>query len=250
MPNVMFLGNTRAVDSDGLTERCLRLLAESDLHVSAVVSDPALHILVEDLLSNNLYGCEWLSSEARDEGALIKCISENKIDIILSVHYPWVLSPAVLNMVPYAFNIHNAKLPEYKGFNMLSHIILHGDKVATTTIHRMAPDVDMGDIAYENAVEVTREDTAKSLLDKLIIAATRNFKKLIFALETGVEIPRIPVIGEGHFYKKDEIIPLKEIKNPQDFEEVDLKARAFWCPPHEPAYYLLNGVKIYVTRTW
>jgi methionyl-tRNA formyltransferase len=179
---------------------------------------------------------------------ILRAIREYNIDIIFSIHYPWVLSSEVLGAVNHrAFNVHNAKIPDYKGFNMLSHVILNQDKTATTTIHYMYGDVDMGDIIFEETVDVSLDETAISLYYKINNAVKVNFLRFLDYLISGKELPRKPVVGYGRFYPKNVIDELKEIKDPSDTNEMSLKSRAFYCPPFEPAYYIDNGVKIYVT---
>lgn len=247
MHRIMFLGTTRI--SNNLTESCLRLLASSNLDVVSIVSNNNLHLSVEDLLSNQLSLCEWLSTKNRNVDLILESISKNEVDTLISVYYPWILPVEILHAVNgFAFNLHNGKLPNYKGWNILSHMILNKEKTATTTIHWMAKKVDMGDIVFEESVQINLDETAQSLLHKLTTAAQINFKKLIYALENDVKIPSKPVEGEGRFYNNNEIDELKIIRNPLNKEEVDLKARAFYCPPYDPAYYILNGQRIYVYK--
>jgi len=70
---------------------------------------------------------------------------------------------------------------------------------------------------------------------------------LVRDLASGKTIPAKPVSGKGVFHKKSEINFLKKIACMDDFEEVDRKARAFYFPPHEPAYYELQKHRFYIT---
>ena len=60
-------------------------------------------------------------------------------------------------------------------------------------------------------------------------------------------IPHKKVIGKGRLYKRKSIEGLKEIVSLADFDEVDKKSRAFYYPPHEPAYFILKNKKYYVS---
>jgi hypothetical protein len=49
--------------------------------------------------------------------------------------------------------------------------------------------------------------------------------------------------GKGRFYSRHSIDTLREIKG---LHELDVKSRAFFIPPFEPAFVLMNGRKVYV----
>ena len=50
-------------------------------------------------------------------------------------------------------NLHNAKLPDYRGHNSISHEILNGETKHTTTIHKIAKEVDRGEILLEKEID-------------------------------------------------------------------------------------------------
>lgn len=242
----MFLGNTRAVDEgrEGVAQWCYNRLQKDKLSVPVVVCDKAF---IPDA-----YSCDLcIDTDSRNVGKILDAIEKYHINTIISVHYGWVLPAEALKAVNYnAFNLHNAKLPNYKGFNMISHMILNKEKTATTTLHWMDDEVDMGNVAFEITFDILPTDTSRTLYDKLDQAARENFNQLATALKTGREIPKKPIQGTGTFYSKHSLDALKQITNPTDFDEVDLKSRAFDCTPFEPAYYMVNGVKFYVRRTY
>jgi len=179
---------------------------------------------------------------------MLRSIRSDRIDLLISVQHPWILSKRVLEAVRYrAFNLHNAKLPDYKGYNSISHAILNGETSYTTTIHWMAPKVDSGDLAYEEELPITRWETSLSLYRKTVDAAVRNFRKLIHDLGHGLPVPRTPVAAKGRFYRKSAIAALRKIRSLRDHTEVDRKSRAFYFPPHEAAYIEVSGKRFYIS---
>jgi len=187
----------------------------------------------------------YMLENKTSENIVIDAIDKFNLNILISMHSSRIFSEEILEAVNWnAFNLHNAKLPDYKGFNTISHAILNGEKIYTTTIHWIVPEIDCGDIAYEEEIQI-KGDTAYSLYHRSIIAATRNFKKLLNGLENN-NIPRIPQIGEGKFYKKSDLNNYREIRDINNIDEVDVKSRAFHIPPYEPAYYILKGKKFYI----
>lgn len=190
----------------------------------------------------------FISNAERHEAVIRRRIRSDRMNLLISVQHPWIVSKHVLEAVRYqAFNLHNAKLPMYKGYNSISHAILNGDRSYTTTIHWMAPKVDSGDIAYEEELPITRQDTSLSLYRKTVGAAVRNFRRLIHDLSHGYPVPRLPVAGTGRFYKRSAIAALRKIRSLRNDTEVDRKSRAFYFPPHEPAYIEVSGKRLYIS---
>lgn len=193
----------------------------------------------------------FVSNSLRNETEIISKIKNLKINILLVVQHPWILSENVLNAVEgYSFNLHNAKLPEYKGHNTISHAILNREEYYWSTIHWMLPEVDSGPIAYSDKIKIDKEDTAWSIYNKTFKIVIRNFTCLLNDFILNTPIPRYKQSWTGRYYEKNEIDNLKEIKNLNDFDEVDRKVRAFTFPGKEPAYYKNNGAKFYLARTW
>jgi len=60
------------------------------------------------------------------------------------------------------------------------------------------------------------------------------------------KIPRKKIIGAGNLYSKKSIFCLKEIVSLEDHDEIDKKSRAFYYPPHEPAYFIINNKKYFI----
>ncbi len=192
-------------------------------------------------------GIPFVSNERRNEEALAELIGAHGANAIISVQHPWILSAAILKLVGFrAFNLHNAKLPDYRGYNSISHAILNGDQTYTSTIHWMAETVDTGDIAFEETVAIESDDTARSLYDRACAAGERGFERLIDHLQRGADIPRVPIAGEGRFFGRRSLDALREVVDPGDPREVDRKTRAFHFPPFEPAYCTVDGARRYL----
>ncbi len=85
--------------------------------------------------SNGIYtrcldgGVPFLSNERRNNDQILKMIADFDINTIFSVQHRWILPRTLLESVKYrAFNLHNAKLPDYKGNNICNHAILNRDR--------------------------------------------------------------------------------------------------------------------------
>lgn len=238
MRTILFLGQKP------VGEACFDLLLKrrDALRVAMAVSNAGTDVWwasagVREKAEQNAIG--FLDNASRREDAILDAVAALKVDTILSVQHPWILSGRILESVGgRAFNLHNARLPDYKGYNACNHAILNGDETFTSTVHWMDPAVDAGPLAFTETFPLARDETAISLYHKAEKAGLRAFARLVDALADGGDIPAIPLAGEGRFYARDSIAPLRRIVNPNDLQEVDRKARAFHFPPFEPAYIL------------
>jgi methionyl-tRNA formyltransferase len=234
-----------------LGELCFKYLWTTEIEVIGIISNARKDTwwksrwLYEFAERKNII---FLQNESRNDSGVRKLIADEKIDTIISVQNPWILPNFILDAVGRrAFNLHNAKLPNYKGHNVINHEILNGEKIHTSTIHQMIVEPDMGDVIFTENIPILPNDTAKSLYEKALSSGVSVFTKLIDFLRTGETLPHIPIRGMGKFYPRNSIDSLREIKNINDPEEVDKKARAFYFPPFEPAYFRTLGKKFYVT---
>jgi methionyl-tRNA formyltransferase len=229
-----------------IAKECLKIFKNcprENISISIVVTTDSFY---QNEISDNFDNVKFIDNSVRNEDLILSAISDYNIDAIISIQHPWILSSEIIEAVEQrAFNLHNAKLPEYKGHNSISHAILNKEDMYTTTIHWLAPKVDMGDIIFEQGIKIEKNDTAYSLYQKTLQPAVNNFSKLLRYLDEGIELPSCSIEGNGKFYSKHEINSLKEIKNPLDWEEIKVKYRAFHFPPHEPAFVSVGDQKYY-----
>lgn len=245
---VLFLGRKP------IGERCFsRLRAKGSVRLAAAVSNTTTGGAYDWWGTASIHrdcardGVPFVASEQRNEAAIAALIREHHIDTIVCVQHPWILSGSLLSLVGHrAFNLHLARLPDYKGYNSISHAILAGDPTYTATVHWMADDVDAGDIAFEVSVDVAAHDTARSLYDRAAAAGEAAFDRVVDCLARGADIPRTPLRGPGRFYPRDSLDSLRQIRDPSDPIEVDRKARAMYFPPFEPAYVVAGGARYHV----
>lgn len=183
----------------------------------------------------------------RNEGEIAEILRCHPEAILLSAQHPWILSEGVLSSAcGGAFNVHNAKLPDYKGHNSCNHAIYNGESTYTCTVHRLVADVDMGAIAFEETFAIDPGETALSLYRKAREAGARAFGRLLHALASDHEVPAVPVAGEGRFYGRHSVEGLKRIPDIADAEDVDRRVRAGYFPAFGYAYYELGGRRFYL----
>jgi methionyl-tRNA formyltransferase len=218
-------------------------------------SAPASGVEVVGVVSNAEAGVVWwrsnrvfesrgvvpfLGNRERAEDELIGLIREQRVDVLLSVQHPWILTARVLESVDHAINFHNAPLPAYRGFNAVNHALLDSEPSFACTAHWMVPEVDEGEIAFEYVFPIAPEETAFSLYAKAHLAALRIFAEAIERLSDGRPIPRRELTGANRFFPRDSIAGLRTVRG-GDAAELARRARAFYFPPFEPAHLEADG---------
>jgi methionyl-tRNA formyltransferase len=245
MVKILFLGQKP------LGESCFDILLQTkDMEIIGVVSN------VDSQKgwwgTNNIYKkcisekIPFLNNNKKSEEEIVKLIEEEKPDYLLSVQHPWILSSNILKAINYqAFNLHMAKLPDYKGWNSFSHAILNEEKEYGVTLHWIVEEVDEGAIAFEKLFLINNDDTAKSLYLKAHEESLCLMRLLCSALSRKHEIPKKPMPHSGSFYGKDSLQNIKNINSAdiKSLKEIQKIARACYFPPFEPAYFMCGNNK-------
>jgi methionyl-tRNA formyltransferase len=190
----------------------------------------------------------YIGDKNRTEKTIEKLIKEKGADFVLSIQYPWILSGDFLRVASNrVLNLHNARLPDYRGHNSISHEILNEESEHTTTLHWVAEEVDRGQIIATRNIPIENDDTAFNLWSRSVESALVLLRKFLEnASDVITESKMEPVPMGGRYYSKDQIAQLKVIPAHASLEKIDRIARAFWFPPHEPAYFLNGNRKLYV----
>lgn len=110
-------------------------------------------------------------------------------DVIFSFYYRKMIRPEILELPRVgAFNLHGSYLPHYRGRCPVNWVIIKGEKQTGVTLHYMVEKPDAGDIVGQKAVMIEISDTAKTLYDKMCVAA----KELLDALLPLIKEEKIP----------------------------------------------------------
>jgi methionyl-tRNA formyltransferase len=190
----------------------------------------------------------FISNEARNNEQILDLILKEEIDTIILVQHEWILPKSIIEAVNgAAFNLHMAKLPEYKGCNTFSYAIINGEKDYYTTILFMTEDVDAGDIVIEESVSVASDETAWSLYKKVSDLSLICFDRFVSLLKTNEPIPAKPMVGESRFYSRNDLEKVKNITDFSDLEKVGRIVRACTFSGFEPAYFSCGGIKYYIS---
>lgn len=231
-----------------ITETIQKLIHKKAKHyeIKAVCSDK------NTKLRNNISFIN--TNKSKKESKILKIIKSKKINFIISFTYKWILSERILKAVNYrSFNIHGAKLSEYRGNHTSIFPILDGKKYTYVELHHMNKFCDSGKIIASKKIKISLSDNGETLSDKIIINGLsilikfiekdcKNFKRI----ENFINKAPLKKKLNSKFIKTNSIIGLKKIVNLKNTKEIFLKTRAFDWNNYEPAYIVVNKKKIYL----
>ncbi|MDD2181653.1 MAG: methionyl-tRNA formyltransferase [Bacilli bacterium] len=123
-----------------------------------------------------------------------------EMDIVLSLEPDLIITCAYGQKLPKeiieaprlgCINIHASLLPKLRGGAPIHRAIINGHKTTGITIMHMDNELDQGDIISQEEIEITDEDTASTLHDKLSVLGRDLILKTLPSIINGTA-PRIP----------------------------------------------------------
>jgi methionyl-tRNA formyltransferase len=107
-------------------------------------------------------------------------------DCVIVSSYNRIL-PSDLLALSHFINVHYAPLPEYRGRANVNWAIINGEKVAGISIHRMVPDLDAGNILFQETIPIEDADTVTTLYDRLNTIQRHVLGDVVARLLAGAE---------------------------------------------------------------
>lgn len=225
----------------------------SKYDVKAVVTQPDRKVGREGKLSQ-----PPVKKLAQEHGIFViqpENIKEEWQDVI-SFHPNLIITCAYGQIIPRellvypefgCINVHASLLPKLRGGAPIHHAIIDGHKKTGVTIMHMSPKMDAGDMISQCEIEITDEDTASSLHDKLkIVGRDLLLETLPSVLDKTA--PRIQQKEEEATYgynitKEDEKLDFE-----QGRRQVYNKVRGLNSWPG--AYTILDGKRIKIWKCY
>jgi UDP-4-amino-4-deoxy-L-arabinose formyltransferase/UDP-glucuronic acid dehydrogenase (UDP-4-keto-hexauronic acid decarboxylating) len=122
----------------------------------------------------------------------VQRIAELKPDILFSFFYRHLVRPPILEIPPAGcLNLHASLLPRYRGRCPVNWVLIHGEKETGVTLHYMTPRPDDGDIVCQEKIQVSDDDTARTLHDKACAVSAAMLDEILPRLANG-SAPRTP----------------------------------------------------------
>ena len=154
---------------------------------------------------------------------------------------PFLISEDNIKKFPNGIiNLHTGLLEEYRGRWMSSWAVINNEKFTGYTWHYVNSQFDAGNIIFQQKFLISKQDTAFSL----------NFKILNHAIESIEHVLTknlgTPPTKLGRYYNKEK--PFNGIiQDGWSNNQINQFIKAMYYPPYEPAIFLKNNVKHYVS---
>lgn len=127
----------------------------------------------------------FIEYDKLDDVFFIQKIRDLKADIAIVCSFNYKIPEVLLNSVKDGFiNVHPSLLPEYRGPNPYTAVILNNDKETGLTLHFMDENFDTGDIIIQKKLVVTNIDTMGTLFNRLNILALDMLLETLEKYET------------------------------------------------------------------
>ena len=116
----------------------------------------------------------------------IKELKALKADCLVTCAYGQILTQDVLDVFEKGvYNIHASIVPRWRGASPIQHALLYGDKKTGISIIKTDIGLDTGDIVLRKELEITQDDNATILFEKLAILGTESIVQALQLLESG-----------------------------------------------------------------
>jgi len=158
-----------------------------------------------------------------------------------------MLPEVVWNMPPKGtINLHGSLLPQYRGAAPINHAVINGETETGVTTFFLKHEIDTGDVIFSAKTEITDEDTAGTLHDKLMHIGADLIVKTVKAIDENnyTEMPQ-PVNTELKAAPKI-FKDFCEINWNQDLQTVYNHIRGL--SPYPTAFTSLNGKSLKVFK--
>lgn len=173
---------------------CLQELIDQGHEVVGVVTAPNFqpHLPSEQTVigvaTKNLLPLYMPTYEtvARPSPDFLEIIRSAEPDLIVSMHYPAIFKPALLNLPSLGcVNIHPSKLPEGRGMTPSWWYLYLGREIAWTTLHYLDAGVDTGDVIASGSTPITTDDTGESVSKRLSEVGSQIFRANLLSITDG-----------------------------------------------------------------
>jgi methionyl-tRNA formyltransferase len=145
--------------------------------------------------------------------AFLEKIGSMDLDLIISVAAPVIFKQEILAVPKLGcINIHNGKLPKYRGMLPNFWQMYHNEKNVGITIHEINPKIDDGRIILQKEVEILPGETLDSLIKRTKREGAHLMIEAIQSLKTGNVQYRENRALEGTYFsfpKKKEVREFK-----------------------------------------
>ena len=159
------------------------------------------------------HGIEAYHENDVNSRSFLEKAADLDLDLIISVAASVIFGEELLNLPKRGcLNIHNGKLPKYRGMMPVFWQLYHGEKEIGITVHEMNVKLDDGRILLQEGVPVEPDETLDSLMRRMKRVAARMIIRIIDQMECGSVQVRENPSAEASYYSFPTKEDVKEFK--------------------------------------
>ncbi len=148
---------------------------------------------------------EKLGAEVREQ------IHALKPDLLVCFAYGKIFGPKFMSLFPLGgINLHTSLLPKYRGASPVPSAILAGETETGSTVQRLAPEMDKGDILLQKKMKLDGTENSVDVLNYLTGFGSEMILDVLQQIENGTENPVVQNESDASyctvFKKEDGII--------------------------------------------
>ena len=148
-------------------------------------------------------GIPYICVKNINEASAIDFIMDKKPDIGYCLGWSQLVKEKVMELFPMGMvGYHPAALPYNRGRHPIIWALALGLKSTASSFFMIEKDADTGDIVSQRPVEITYDDNAETLMNKLLKCGAEQIVELTMDIENNT-VERIPQIkSEGNSWRK------------------------------------------------
>jgi phosphoribosylglycinamide formyltransferase-1 len=153
------------------------LISGTGSNLQALIDDPAIDVACVVSSRDGAMGIERARSAgvdtlvSADEDETARFLDDHGVELVVLAGYMRILSPALVHRYSgRILNLHPSLLPAFPGAQAVRDAVEHGVRVTGVTVHLIDDDhvaVDSGPIVLQEALEVSYDEAAEDVADRL-----------------------------------------------------------------------------------
>ena len=186
---------------------CLNKLVAKGINVVGVVppsiEEPTNKLMVDTAQNLGLEVIQYNIS--LNEKGFLQRIKNLNADLGVVASFNKKLPKELLQLTKDGFiNLHPSKLPDYRGANPYSHVIINGEEESAVTLHYMYENFDTGDLISQYRFGIDLNETMGTLFYRTNEMCASMLYEALDYYENH-EFPRKPQPKDGEFKKAEAI---------------------------------------------
>ena len=182
MVNVLLIGigTTALTALESLMSKC---------HVQGVVRDPQIDPQINDRNDPVVRLAQQANIPVfpdTSQKQIKSLILELKPDCVVVSSYNKILPPSLINLSTF-INVHYSPLPQYRGRANVNWAIINNEPSAAITIHKISPELDEGNILYQQLIPIHIDDTVANIYERLNQIQCQKLAETVFETLHGNE---------------------------------------------------------------